>query len=107
MPFINHDNSDEMIFLSQDLSKFFDSIDYELLCLTLKWLCMPPQVLQVIKSFYTGGRRLLTYRRETDGQWIQQERGILQGCPFSPLIAASFMKVADAQRIALSRFSVL
>eukprot|EP00435_Cladocopium_sp_Y103_P010512 s3889_g2.t1 len=84
--FINHDNIDDMIFLSQDLSNFFDSIDYELLQLTLTWLRMPHHVLQVITTFYHGGRRLLTYRGETNGQWIQQERGILQGFPFSPTV---------------------
>jgi hypothetical protein len=39
----------------------------------------------------------MTYKGVAAGQWIRQERGLLQGCPCSPLLTAGFLPVWSVQ----------
>ena len=59
-------------------------------------LKVPPLVLSIVKDFYSESKRLLMYKGETLGKWETPQRGLLQGCPFSPLLAAVFMRVWSA-----------
>ena len=52
--FINGDNDEDAIFISQDLSKCFDSIDYGLLGHLLQHLKMPRECANVIQFFLPG-----------------------------------------------------
>ena len=91
--FVEWANTPDSIYVSQDLAKCFDSINYDALKHVMIKLKMPSAALNLILNFYCAQRRFLTYRGASTGTWLWPERGILQGCPLSPLIAASFMRL--------------
>ena len=79
-------------FTSQDLSKFFDTVPHGLLSKLLKWFRAPSQMDAILKGFHATCRRVISYRGMLDTEFISHTgRGLLQGCPFSPLCAALFM----------------
>lgn len=75
------------VMLSQDLSKFFDIIRYSHAAGILRW-AGAPKLAATVLAFYGMGRRLLSVAGAVDTAWVLPERGIMQGCPLSPLIAA-------------------
>ena len=95
--FINHDNTEDMIFVSQDLTKFFDYIDYHQLLQLLERMKMPTAFRNVYMDFYANARRFLCYKGAVTGEWISPGRGLMQGCPLSPLAAACFMRIWSSQ----------
>ena len=78
-------------FVCQDLSKFFDTVDRRLLRRVMTWLKAPAGLIGCLESFYGQGRRMFTAQSLLADDWHQAERGLLQGCPASPMIAAMFL----------------
>ncbi|CAJ1374342.1 unnamed protein product, partial [Effrenium voratum] len=66
--FINHDNTEDMIFVSQDLTKFFDCIDYHQLLQLLERMKMPTAFRNVYMDFYANARRFLCYKGAVTGE---------------------------------------
>ena len=79
--------------MSQDVEKFFDSIDYGLVVKILKHWRAPPQLVTLISGFYFQRRRLFVAQGVVGDRRRYAQRGLLQGCPFSPLIAGALMRV--------------
>ena len=79
------------LFIGQDLSKFFDHIAHTHLQFVLGHLGAPPAFANLVKHFYEGNQRIFTSRGSFGGSWHKVDRGILQGCPFSPMLAAAVM----------------
>lgn len=76
-----------LVGVKADLAKAFDSICTQQALAVAVHFGFPRSLAQVIKSFYDGQRRYLTYEGEfarTGG--TRATRGLLQGCPLSPLL---------------------
>ncbi|CAE7801443.1 unnamed protein product [Symbiodinium sp. CCMP2592] len=80
-------------FIQEDLQKYYDTIHFPLAALVLERLGMPVQVVALLKSFYSRQFRLLSFRGQCSSQWILATRGLVQGCPMSPVIAAAIMHI--------------
>ena len=80
------------IFVAQDLSKFFDSSGRT---------CMPscghlgasPEFCRLFAQFYAQGERIFSCAGILAPDWIKPTKGIMQGCPLSPLIACMLMHI--------------
>ena len=59
----------------------------------LCWLRAPPQLVRLLRNFYTQGTRVFAHAGMLSAHFQQVSRGLLQGCPLSPLVAATFLKV--------------
>ena len=84
---------EDQSFVSQDLTKFFDTIDLEQAAAVLKHLRAPPAIIALIQGFYKQNRRIFSLKGIIGRSWQVCGRGLMQGCPFSPLIASAIMKV--------------
>ena len=80
-------------FIQEDLQKYYDTIHFPLAALVLERLGMPVQVVALLRSFYSRQFRLLSFRGQCSSQWIMATRGLVQGCPISPVIAAAIMHI--------------
>ena len=81
------------ILVSQDLAKFFDSVQIPQACTVMNHLRAPTEVTRLIQVFYDQCQRVFSDRGVLGAGWHTVGRGILQGCPMSPLIAASIMHI--------------
>ena len=81
------------IFVSEDLSKFFDCINVGQACAVLSHLGAPATLIDLVRSFYSASRRIFVDRGICSAQWRTATSGLMQGCPLSPLIAAAIMRV--------------
>ena len=86
-------NCQDVIFVSEDLAKFFDSIDVSQVCAVLHHLGAPPCFSQLVSAFYSQNSRLFVDRSFCHPTWFQATRGLAQGCPLSPLLSATIMKI--------------
>lgn len=84
---------EDQIFVSQDLTKFFDTIDLDQAAAVLRHLRAPPAIIALIQGFYRQNRRIFSSKGIIGRCWQVCGRGLMQGCPFSPLIASAIMKV--------------
>eukprot|EP00435_Cladocopium_sp_Y103_P014019 s2909_g3.t1 len=85
--------TDDDFVVAEDVAKFFDSISVPQVLEVLRHLRAPEQWLQVIASFYEQGLRIFSIRGNYYNRWCSASRGLLQGCPFSPVIASALMSV--------------
>eukprot|EP00439_Symbiodinium_sp_Y106_P017651 s5566_g2.t1 len=79
--------------IQEDLRKFFDSVHVPLASRVLRHFGMPAKVIRLFSAFYEGQQRLLMMRGCCAPEWISASRGLVQGCPFSPLVGAAMMVV--------------
>ncbi|CAE7777904.1 FCPE [Symbiodinium sp. CCMP2456] len=78
--------------VAQDLAKYFDAIDVRDLMVVLRRLAAPPQLVAVVQALYDGQERLFSRSGFLSGSWVQASRGLCQGCPLSPLLAAAVLR---------------
>ena len=88
-----HADSEDATYIAQDLHRFFDTVDWQLMEANLCWLRAPPQLGRLLRNFYTQGSRVFAHAGMLSAHFQQVSRGLLQGCPLSPLVAATFLKV--------------
>ena len=83
---------DDGIALRQDIHRYFDSIDFEQGLAVLDHLRAPACVTRLLRTFYDRGSRIFAVGPFQGDAWqCGFQRGILQGCPLSPLVAAAVM----------------
>lgn len=83
----------DTVFISEDLAKFFDCVDIQQACVVLSHLGAPAAFCQLLGNFYHDSKRLFVSAGICNQEWKSASRGLMQGCPFSPIVAASLMKV--------------
>ena len=81
------------IFLSEDLAKFFDTIDITQACAVLTHLGAPTSFVTLIQNFYFNSPRIFLDRGTCSAKWHTATRGLMQVCLCSPLIAAAIMRI--------------
>jgi len=74
-------------FVQQDLHAYFDAISSKIIHRTLQKLGAPPQIIALVDAFCSHQERLFTAGGVTDSEWRPAMRGVLQGCPLSPLLS--------------------
>ena len=74
-------------YIQQDLSAYFDSIRLPQLLTILDHMRAPPCLGRLLASFYSGSLRLFKVSKVTSERWQTSSKGLLQGCPLSPLCA--------------------
>ena len=74
-------------FVQQDLSAFFDSLDVHAVCALLRRFGAPHQVCTILQTFYACPLRIFRVGLWVSKDWIYASRGLLQGCPLSPLLS--------------------
>ena len=85
-----HDNA---VYVSQDLSKFFDKVNIEQAALVLEHLQAPAEWVRLLKHFYSSHLRMFSSHGYVHSKWVTAKRGLLQGCPFSPIVASAVMYI--------------
>ena len=78
-------------FVQEDLTKFYDSVHFGLLTPLLSRMGLPVCALRFFEGFYAEQFRKLSFRGRCSHAWIQASRGLVQGCPASPVLAACVM----------------
>ncbi|CAE7943638.1 ppdK, partial [Symbiodinium necroappetens] len=86
----------EMVFVGQDVSKYFDSIHGAHLCQVLTFLRAPEQFVSFVHGVLEEQWRIFTVGGRVGNRWHRATRGLAQGDPLSPLLAASIMAVWTA-----------
>ena len=75
----------DFFLVQADIAKAFDTVEREYMWHTLEWLGLPAPFIAYVQSMYSEHRiRIRTAHGETEP--FVQQRGILQGCPLSPLL---------------------
>jgi len=74
-------------YVQQDLHAFFDSLSSGVVCDALRKLGAPARLVSLVQVFYARQERLFTVEGLTASKWVPAQVGILQGCPFSPLLS--------------------
>ena len=69
--------------MTQDLSKFFDSIHIDHLRLVLAHLGMPSCVTPLVQFLYHDAHRLFYSQGILGEKWQLVSRGLVQGCPLA------------------------
>ena len=87
------DDGGDVAFISQDLSKFFDSISLPHLQVVLAHCGALQQFNALVTSFYNQARRVFSSAGFLGAQWHTVSRGLVQGCPLSPLLSAILMNI--------------
>ena len=75
----------QLLILSLDWAKAFDSIAPDRLLLSLRRFGIPEHFVQVIDAIYRD-RRFFVKLGIHESEWYSQAYGIVQGCPLSPLL---------------------
>ena len=87
---------DDQLYIQEDLTKFFDSIRLgDLLC-TMRRLGAPVALCTLVQSFYGDHRRVFSYAGMVGSRWWDIRCGVAQGCPLSPVLAATVMVIWSA-----------
>ena len=73
----------------QDIQKFFDALDIGQVAKVLKRLGAPAPWINLLVAFYNSCRRIFAVQGAYNKSWAGATRGLLQGCPFSPILAAA------------------
>ena len=82
-----------VVFIGQDISKFFDSIHAVHLLQVLRFLRAPQQFTDFVQGVLSKQRRLFSMGSRVGARWHSATRGLAQGDPLSPLLAAAVMSV--------------
>ena len=69
-----------------DIRQCFDRMDFEVTFRVCSRLGAPPGLVSVLRRFYAFQCRWFTNAGVVHPVPVQPERGLLQGCPFSPLL---------------------
>ena len=56
-----HADSENATYIAQDLHRFFDTVDWQLMEVNLCWLRAPPQLVRLLRNFYTQGSRVFAH----------------------------------------------
>ena len=93
-------------FIQQDLTAFFDSLSVPAVVMVLNRLGAPTALKTLLTSFYHDARRIFRVGGVWDTGWFEPTRGLLQGCPLSPVVALAvgciwsrFCQVPGAQNL--------
>lgn len=86
----------EIVIVGQDVSKYFDSIHGAHLCQVLTFLRAPVQFVSFVQGVLEEQWRVFTVGGRVGNSWRRATRGLAQGDPLSPLLAASIMAVWTA-----------
>ena len=77
-----------------DNAKAFDCVDHDKIWKILQEMGLPDHLTYLLRSQYAGQEATIrTGHGTTD--WFQIEKGVRQGCIFSPLYAEYIMRSAD------------
>eukprot|EP00435_Cladocopium_sp_Y103_P050304 s881_g15.t1 len=79
------------VVISQDIAKFFDSVRLDHVAAVLKRLGAPQQLISLLSTFYRSCKRYFMVQGCVHPQPVVAQRGLLQGCPFSPMLAGALM----------------
>lgn len=83
--------NDGEVVIAQDLAKFFDHVNMEHLQAALSRLGAPLPLCRLVHSFYATHLRIFSHAGYLGKDWHLVSRGLCQGCPLSPLLAAVVM----------------
>ena len=75
--------------VQQDVSSFFDSLEYRLTARMLRHLRAPERLVALFENCCARSSRLFSLQGALGREWVKPERGLPQGCPLSPVIAAA------------------
>ena len=81
------------VVVQQDIRGFFDAICVPDAIAILTHLRAPAPFIKLFGAFYKRCRRIFVLKGAHDESWFEPSRGIAQGCPFSPCIAAAITHV--------------
>ena len=76
-----------------DIRRCFDSLDYDVTFHIFSHLGAPPGLVAVLRQFYATHLRWFSVRGVVHPHPIRPQRGLLQGCPLSPLLCNATMAV--------------
>ena len=82
----------ERIVVAQDLSKCFDSISIEHACRAMRHFGAPALFIELVRQFYADQERIFSLDGHLGRGFHGVSRGILQGCPLSPVITATLLQ---------------
>ncbi|CAE7549074.1 pol, partial [Symbiodinium necroappetens] len=69
-----------------DVRRCFDAVSVTQALAVARWLGAPPPLLNLLEHFYARQRRFIAWQGTFHGTPIEPTLGLLQGCPFSPLL---------------------
>ncbi|CAE7306648.1 unnamed protein product, partial [Symbiodinium sp. CCMP2456] len=75
--------------VQQDVSSFFDSLEYGLTARLLRHLRATECFVRLFENYCTRSSRIFALQGALSGDWVRPGRGLPQGCPLSPVIAAA------------------
>ena len=81
------------VVVQQDIRGFFDAIRVPDAITILSHLRAPAPFIKLFGVFYERCRRIFVLKGAHDAFWFEPTRGIAQGCPFSPCIAAAITHI--------------
>ena len=81
------------VVVQQDIRGFFDAIRVPDAIAILTHLRAPAPFVKLFGVFYERCRRIFVLKGAHDASWFEPTRGIAQGCPFSPCIAAAITHI--------------
>ena len=76
-------------FIQTDIKGYFDHIHLTALRRAMQHMRFPPLILNVLEDFYTGAERIYSLSGSLSPSWSQISCGVAQGCPLSPVLAAT------------------
>ena len=79
--------------VQQDVSGFFDSLEHDLTAAVLRHLRAPEPVVALFEHACSVSSRIFCLEGAYSTRWTHPDRGLLQGCPLSPVISAAVTHV--------------
>lgn len=84
-------HAEDGVYVQQDLHRFFDSIPIDTITAVLRRLQAPNMLIDLVRAFYLSCKRIFVMSGFHTETWSAAERGLLQGCPLSPLLSSALM----------------
>ena len=88
--------------VQQDVAGFFDSLDPAHVTLVLQHLRAPEPLVNLIRSTCQHSSRLFALQGALGSDWRSPGRGLPQGCPLSPTVAAAISHVWTAYTLQIA-----